>query len=149
MDDLCLTVFQYYFLPGMATGNNRAETDKEDSDLEVDEQTPWNAREACVMLDSPGVFELDTAYTPDALGLSSPYPEAAPVWVLLGRTEGSIRVLIPDVKELDRRFHDITLLGMADAEEPIVHVSAYKPGPLETSMACCGAVQYVSKTVGL
>ena len=118
---LCLTVLRYYFLPAMATGNSRVGTDKEDSDVEVDEQTPWNTREACV-LDSPGVFELDTTYIPDVLGLSSPYPGAAPVRVLLGRTEGSIWVLIPDVKELDRSFHDVTLLDMADAVEPVVHV---------------------------
>ena len=38
-------------------------------------------------LDSPWVCELDTAYIPDVLGLSTRYPDAAPVRVLLGRTE--------------------------------------------------------------
>ena len=52
VDDLCLTVLQYYLMPVVATGNSLVGTDKEDSDLEVDEQTPWNAREACVTLDS-------------------------------------------------------------------------------------------------
>ena len=49
-------------------------------------------------LNSPEVFELDTDFLPDVLGLRTWHPDAAPVLVLLGRTKGSVRVLVPDKK---------------------------------------------------
>ena len=74
------------------------------------------------MLDSPGVFELDTTVIPDVLGFCARDHDAAPVRVMRGRTDDSVRVLIPDAKELDPGFHDVTLLDMADAVKPIVPV---------------------------
>ena len=83
-------------------------------------QIPWNAPEAYATLNWPGVFELDTDSLPDVLGLSTWHPDAAPVRLLLGRTEGSVSVLIPDKKELDWGFHDVTLLDMANELEPVM-----------------------------
>ena len=65
---------------------------------------------------------------------------AAPVRVLLGKTEGGVRVLIPDKKGLDRGFHDITLLDMADDMACYAHGRLVFPA---TSMASSGAFQYV------
>ena len=68
--------------------------------------------------------------------------------VLWGRTEGSVRVLIPDAKELDREFHNVTLLDMADAVEPVVPVGDL--GLLRRQWPNWrDAFQHVSEAVGL
>ena len=63
----------------MATGNSQPEADRKGIDFKVHVQVPWNAPEAFVMLDSPGVLELDTTHVPDVLGLG-----------LLGRAKESV-----------------------------------------------------------
>ena len=40
--------------------------------------------------------------------------------------------MIPDAKELDRGFHDVTLLDMADAVEPVVPVEDMWPAITST-----------------
>ena len=142
VDALCLTVLQYYFLPVMATGSSWVGTDKEDSDLaiEVDEQTPWNAREACVMLDSSGVFESDTTYIPDVLGLSSRYPDASPVGPKYSGFNSGRKIIRLWVPPCYTSGHGRCGGACCACGGPV---------PLETSMAYCGAFQYVSKTVGI
>ena len=108
--DICRTVPQDCFVDVIATGNSQPEDDRKGIDFKVHVQIPWNAPVAFVTLDSPGVFELDTTHVPDALGLRTRYPNAAPVNVLLGRAKGSVQVLMPEAKGTDRRFHDVTLL---------------------------------------
>ena len=102
----------------MAHGNSQPEADRKGIDFRVHVQTPWNAPEAFVTLDSPGVFVLDSAHVPDVLGLRTRYPDAAPVKVLKGRAQESVQVLIPDMKGTDRGFHDVTLVDMVDVEAP-------------------------------
>ena len=80
-----LTVSQYCLVIVMATGNSQPGADRKGIDFKVHVQIRWNAPEACVMLNSPGVFELDIEFLPDVLGLRTWHPDAAPVWVLLGR----------------------------------------------------------------
>ena len=147
MDDLCLTVLQYYFLPVMATGNSRAGTDKEDSVFEVDEQTPWNAREACVTFDSPGVFELDTVYIPDVLGLSSRYPEATPVASFAGWDQREYSGFDSGCERIRSRVPRCYTSRHGRCSG--ASCACRGPVPLETSMASCGTFQCVSKTVGL
>ena len=106
----------------MATGNSQPGAYRRGIDFKVHAQIPWNAPEAFVMLDSPGVFELDTTVIPDVLGFRALVHDAAPVRGMRGRTDGSDRVLIPNAKEFDRGFHDVTLLDMADAVKPVVPV---------------------------
>ena len=50
-------------------------------------------------------------------------PGAAVVKVMTGRDSPSVRVLVPDVKVLDRGFHDATLVDMGDVEGPDVSVA--------------------------
>ena len=104
----------------MATGNSQPEADRQGIDFRVYVQIPWNAPEAFMTLDSPGVFVLDAAYVPDILGLRTRYPDAEPVKVLQGRARESVCVLIPDAKVTDCGFHDVTLVDMASADEPVV-----------------------------
>ena len=59
-----------------------------------------------VTLDSDGAYELKTV--PDVMGLHAQRPGAAVIRALLGRDS-------PDVKVLDRGFHDATLLDMGDS----------------------------------
>ena len=86
---ICRTVPQDCFVDAMATGNSQPKTDRKGIDFRVHVQIPWNAPEAFVTLDSPGVFVLGTAYVQDVLGLRPRYPDAAPVKVLKGRTQES------------------------------------------------------------
>ena len=82
-------------------------------DFRVNVQIPWNAPEAVVILDSPGLFVLDTTYVPDVSGLRTQYPDAEPVKVIQVRAQECVCVLIPDAKVTDRGFHDVTLADMA------------------------------------
>ena len=85
-------------------------------------QILWNALESGVTLDSPGVVVLDTTCVPDVLGLRTRDADAETVQVLPGRVRASVRVLIPDANVVDRGFHNVTLLDMADAVGPAVPV---------------------------
>ena len=78
----------------MAIGSSRPEADRTGIDFQVRVQVPWNAPEACVTLDSAGLYDLDTKCVPDVLGLRARRPEAAVIKVMTGR----VRVLIPDEK---------------------------------------------------
>ena len=59
----------------------------------------------------------------DVLGLRAQWPGAALDKVISGRDSRSVRVLVPDVKVLDRGFHVIMLLDMGDVEGPDVPVA--------------------------
>ena len=67
------------------TGTSPPGAGRKGIDFQVNVQIPWNAPEAYVTLDSPGLFMLDTARIPDVPGLRTRYPEAAPVKVMNGR----------------------------------------------------------------
>ena len=66
----------------MAMGSDSPANGLSDVNFNVELQVPWNAPEACVNLDSDGVYELKTV--PDVLGLHARRPGAAVVKVLLG-----------------------------------------------------------------
>ena len=57
---LYLTVLQYCFVFAITTRNSQPGADRKGIDFKVHIQIPWNAPEAYVTLNSPGVFELDT-----------------------------------------------------------------------------------------
>ena len=62
----------------------------------------------------------DTTCVPDVLGLRTRYADADTVRVLPGRAQESVRVFILDTNVVDRGFHDVTLLDMAEAVGPAV-----------------------------
>ena len=68
-----------------------------------------------VILDSPGVVVLDTSVVPDFIGLRACNNDAGPTWVLPGRPQNSVRVLIPDDRAAPWGFHDATLVDMTGA----------------------------------
>ena len=106
----------------MATGNSPPGADRTGIDFQVRVHIPWNAPEAYVMLDSRGLFMLDTADIPDILGLQTWYPEAAPVKIMKGRAPESVCVLIPDDKEPDRGFYYMMLVDMLDEDASVLPV---------------------------
>ena len=142
LDSNCRTVSQDRFVDAMATGTSQPGADRKGIDFQVDVHIPWNATEAFVTLNSPGVFVLDTARIPDVLGLRTQYPDAAPVKVMKGRAPESVRVLIPDEKGSDRGYHDVTLIDMVDADAPVVPVADFLfygvSGRCRWCLACLG-----------
>ena len=72
----------------MAMGSDSPANGRSGVDFNVELKVPWNALEACVNLDSDGVYELKTV--PYVLGLHSRQPGAAVVKVLLGRDSSSV-----------------------------------------------------------
>ena len=130
---LYLTVSQYCLVIVMATGNSQPGADRKGIYFKVHIQIPWNAPEAYVMLDSPGVFELYADFLLDVLGLRTWHSDAAPVRFCWVEMRG-VRVLIPDKKELYRGFHDVTLLDMADELQHVMPIGDL--GRLRCSPVC-------------
>ena len=67
---------------GMATGTGQPEGDWAAGDLPVRVHVPWSSRGVGVKLGSAGLYDLDTRYIPDVLGLHARRPEAAVVKVM-------------------------------------------------------------------
>ena len=87
----------------MVMGSDSArQTRRSGVDFPVQLQVSWNSPEAYVNL----AYELKTV--PDVLGLHAQQPGAAVIKVLLGRDSRSVQALVPDVKVLDRGFHEVT-----------------------------------------
>ena len=86
-------------------------------------QTSRNVPKSYVDLDSPGVVKLDASVVPDILGLRAFYDDAKPVWVLPGRAQNSVRVLVPDARAKPQGFHDVTLQDMTNVRGPAVSTS--------------------------
>ena len=102
----------------MATDSDAAAGARPGITFDVTLEVPWNAPEAVVHLHSDGVVELDLDTVPDVLGLTGRRLEAAVILVLQGRDERSVRTLIPDLRVMERGFHDVTILDMGDSPEP-------------------------------
>ena len=83
-------------------------------------QTSWNAPKSYVDLESPGVVKLDTSVVPDVLGLKAFYDDAELVWLLPGRAQNSVQVLILDAIAEPQGFHDVTLQDMTNMTGPAV-----------------------------
>ena len=101
----------------MATGSDSPAVGRPGVDFQVQLQVSWTY----VTLDSDSAYELKTV--PDVLGLHARKPGLAVVKVLLGRDSRSVRALVPDVKVLDRGFHDVILLNMGDITGPDVSIA--------------------------
>ena len=108
---------------GMATGNGQPEADRPGGDLPIRRHVPCSSRGSGVTLGSAGLYDLDTRYIPDALGLCARRPEAAVVKVMSRKDNRCVRVMIPDENVGHKGFHDVLLHDMADADPPYVAVS--------------------------
>ena len=79
---------------------------------------PWDAPEAVVDMDSPDLISLGPF--PDKVGLFGRRSEAAMSRIMKGRDCRSVRFVVPDARLVDRGFHDVTIVDMADDREPTV-----------------------------
>ena len=81
---------------------------------------PWDAPEAVVHIQSEGVVPLRSM--PDVIGLAGRRSDAVESHVLQGRDIRSVHVLVPDPRDLDQNFHDVTLVDMGDVPESSVSI---------------------------
>ena len=79
---------------------------------------PWDAPEAVVDMNSPDLISLGPF--PDKVGLFGRRKEAAMSRIMKGRDCQSVRFEVPDVRLVDRGFHDVTVVDMEDDREPTV-----------------------------
>ena len=79
---------------------------------------PWDAPEAVVDMNSPDLISLGPF--PDKVGLFGRRREAAMSRIMKGRDCRSVRFMVPDVRLVDRGFHDVTVVDMEDDREPTV-----------------------------
>ena len=86
---------------------------------------PWDAQEVVVDISLEGVVPLRNV--PDVIGLIGRREGAAESRVLQGRDIHSVRVLVPNCREVDQNFHDVTIVDMGEEPEssvPIPELSA-------------------------
>ena len=57
---------------------------------------------------------------PRLLGLRALYEDAKPTWVLPGRAQNIVRMLVLDARAKPRGFHDVTLVDMTNVSGPAV-----------------------------
>ena len=105
----------------MVTENGRLEADRRGSSGPGSYHLEFSG--AGVTLGSAGLYDLDTNYISDVLGLRARRPEEAVVKVMSRKDNQSVRVLIPDENVGYQGFHDVPLHDMADADMPYVAVS--------------------------
>ena len=79
---------------------------------------PWDAPEAVIEMNSPNLISLETI--PDKVGLFGRRKEAAMSRIMSARDCRGVRFVIPDVRLVDRGFHDVTVIDMEDDREPTV-----------------------------
>ena len=79
---------------------------------------PWDAPEAVVDMNSPDLISLGPF--PDKVGLVGRRKEAAMSRIMKGRDCRSVRFVVPDVRLVDRGFHDVTVVDMEDDREPTI-----------------------------
>ena len=79
-------------------GGSLPRVDRSGVSFRCELQTSWNV--------------LDTSVVPDVLGLRALYEDAKLTWVLPGRAQNSVRVLVPDTRVKPRGFHDVTLVDV-------------------------------------
>ena len=77
-----------------------------------------DAPEAVVDMNSPDLISLGPF--PDKVGLFGHRIEAAMSRIMKGRDCRSVRFVVPDVRLVDRGFHDVTVVDMEDDREPTV-----------------------------
>ena len=124
MGGVSWTAFGDRLVPIMVTGNGRPEANRPGGDLPVSVHVPGSSQgRAGVTLGSAGLYDLDTRYIPDVLGLRARRPEAAVVKVMSRKDNWCVQVLIPDENVGNQGFHDILLHDLADADAPYVAIS--------------------------
>ena len=79
---------------------------------------PWDAPEAVIEMNSPDLISLETI--PDKVGLFARRKEAAMSRIMSARDCRGVRFVVPDVRLVDRGFHDVTVIDMEDDREPTV-----------------------------
>ena len=77
---------------------------------------PWDAPEAVIEMNSPDLISLETI--PDKVGLFGRRKEAAMSRIMSARDCRGVRFVVPDVRLVDRGFHDVTVIE--DDREPTV-----------------------------
>ena len=87
----------------------------------MDLYVAWDAPEAVVDVSSAGVVPLRNLL--DAIGLVGRRDNATESRLLQGRDPRSIRVLVPDGRDLNQDFHDVTIVDMGDLPESHVSMS--------------------------
>ena len=110
----------------MTTKNDRPEANRPGGDLPVRVHVHWSSRGGgggVVTLGSAGLYDLDTRYIPEVLGLRARWPETEVVKVMSRKDNRCVRVLIPDQNVGHKGFHDVLLHDMTDADPPYVAVS--------------------------
>ena len=131
----------YHISNVMASGDNRSEADRSGVSFKNQLHVPWNAPESIVTLDTPGVVVLDISAFPDVLGLRGRNDDAEPVRVLPGRTQNSVRVLIPDDRAAPWGFHDVTLTFYLDLGQlwrcPVSWCTQWKVTPQDCNYHIC------------
>ena len=73
---------------------------------------PWDAPEAVIEMNSPDLISLETI--PDKVGLFGRRKEAAMCRIMSARDCRGVRFVVPDVRLVDRGFHDVTVIDMED-----------------------------------
>ena len=86
---------------------------------------PWDSPEAVVDISSEGVMPLKNV--PDVIGLVGRHEGAAESHVLQGRDIHSVRVLVPDCRGVDQKFHDVTIVDMGEVPELSVSIPELSP----------------------
>ena len=79
---------------------------------------PWDAPEAVIEMNSPDLISLETI--PDKVGLFGRRKEVAMSRIMSARDCRGVRFVVPDVRLVDRGFHDVTVIDMEDDREPTV-----------------------------
>ena len=100
---------------GAALVENRAGTT-----FGVEMYVPWDTPEAVVDIHSEGDVPLRSI--PDVIGLAGRRSDAAECHIPQGRDVRSVRVLVPDPRDLDHNFLDVTIVDMGDVPESSVSI---------------------------
>ena len=116
VDNYRHTVTVYRISGAMASGDSRPKADRSGIHFRNQLQVPWNAPESIMTLDSLGVVVLDTSAVPDFIGLQARNNDAEPTWVLPGRAQSSVRVLMPDDRAAPPSWIWLVRLGLPSEE---------------------------------
>ena len=104
----------------MATEGAALVEDRAGITFGVELYVTWDAPEAVVDISSEGVVPLRSI--PDVIGLIGRRADAVECRILQGRDVRSVRVLVPDPRDLDQNVHDVTIVAMGDVPESSVSI---------------------------
>ena len=81
---------------------------REGNTFGMNRSVPWDTPESVVVVSSAGVVPLRGL--PDDMGLVGRQKDATESRILQGRDPRSIRVLVPDGRGFDQKFHDVKIV---------------------------------------